>query len=195
MFNRYEPTLRKKTTPQSETQLGLSQPRHQVLGMAFNRIQRALLHCHCRSLDFPQSPPWLNPEHHRVRAGHGIPRASLLLTIGTSKGQLKWICSSKAPNANSTISNPSTMQAAGPWAPSRSCSNAHNKAVCCCPSRQSSRCLLCLAFDPFMQQIVSYPVRRGSKLDGKSDHQAGHGPCCHSSLLHSAPMTMTFSTP
>lgn len=91
MFYRYEPTLRKKTTPQSETQLGLSQPRHQVLGMAFNRIQRALLHCHCRSLDFPQSPPWLNPEHHRVRAGHGIPRASLLLTIGTSKGQLKWI--------------------------------------------------------------------------------------------------------
>lgn len=36
----------------------------------------------------------------------------------------------------------------------------------------------CLAFDPFMQQIVSYPVRRGSKLDGKSDHQPGHGPCC-----------------
>lgn len=131
---------------------------------------------------------------HRVRAGHGIPKASLLLTIGTSIAQLKWIWFQQGSKRQLYNLQSFDDASRGPL--------GSLKILFQRP--QQGRLLLSLAAVVTLLAFVWPLTRSCSRLSATrygevpsltakaTTNQAMAHAACHSSLLHSAPMTMTF---
>lgn len=90
-------------------------------------------------------------------------KASLLLTIGTSIGQLKWIWFQQGPKRQLYNLQSFDDASRGPLGSLKILFQRQQQGRLLL-SLAAVVTLLALAFDPFMQQIVSYPVRQVPSL-------------------------------
>lgn len=94
-------------------------------------------------------------------------KASLLLTIGTSIGQLKWIWFQQGPKRPLYNLQSFDDASRGPLGSLKILFQRPQQDRLLL-SFAAVVTLLALAFDPFMQQIVSYPVREIPSLTAKA---------------------------